>query len=269
MAEANVPSIGLQDPNGDLNNAIQQWEAQMAQYNQDLQSFMQMIAQMVALAKKGGTGTEEAFQLAQTGVMPGVMKLQGESVAQLAATMNIGSAFTEFTTDTQNQINLGNGMTHDQAQQFINELKAAYDAVQTALAAKAPWLSASTGQQILSSLSKISGEFIVGATPDTLATSPDAASDVENSIATWIGSPTGISNGWNGLAPSVTGQQHMQNIQAAFQQWNNTQSAQAQSLTAQEQFATNTFNQYMNSLVGIFKSVTQQEQALVQNEKVS
>lgn len=272
MTTSNIPTPdpNIQNPDNDLQNFIQQWEQQQAQAALDSQQLATLITQMLALAKSGKT--EEAFQVAEMGVMPQAMTVQGDGMGGLAGAMNIGSACQEFTTDAQNQVNNGTTITPAQAQQFITDLKQLYDAVQAEMNLppnKQHWMDPNTAQGILNSLTKISGEFEVGSNPDSLAAMPGIGFIVASDIQQWTLQPNAINSGMDGNAPAITGQQHMQNIQAGFQQWNNTESAQSQSLTAQEQFAANTFNQYMNACKGIFQAMQQQAQNFVQNQKTS
>jgi hypothetical protein len=260
----------IKDPNDDLQQYIQQWQQAQAQYNQDYAYLGQMIQQMIDLAKQGGSGVEEAFQIGQMCVMPGAMTVQGDSMGELGATMNVGSACQEFTTETQNDINNGAKMTPAQAKEFIERLEQLYDAVkeELALPKNQQWMDPNTANNIIDAMNKIAGEFEPGATPDTLyALSDYYAGVISGDINQWTSNPTQLSQGVDGNAASATGQQHIQNIQAAFQQWTNTQSAQSQSLTAQEQFNANTFNQYMNACETVFSSMQKQYQNFVQNQK--
>lgn len=248
------------DPQTNLNNFIEQWQQANAQYATDYAYLAQMIQQMLALCKQGGNGTEEAFQIAQTAVMPGAMTVQGDTMGQLAASMNIGSACQEFTTDSQNTANGSGNITPDQGNQFVKYLQQLYDDLQKEL--KLPkdqqWMDPNTANNIISALNKISSEF-GAATPDQLD-----GTTVANDMNNWINNPT-----QQGGVNSMTGQQHIQNVQAGMQQWNNSESAQSQSLTAQEQFATNIYNQYMSACTNVLTSSQEQEKMIVSNMKSS
>ena len=248
------------DPQTNLNNFIQQWQQANAQYATDYAYLAQMIQQMIALAKQGGNGVEEAFQIAQTAVMPGSMTVQGDTMGQLAASMNLGSACQEFTTDAQNNANGAGKVTPDQGDKFVKYIQQLYDDLQKEL--KLPkdqqWMDPNTANNILSALDKVSQEF--GAqTPDDPNFNGATVASLLNS---WEQNPTSQSG-----VNNDTGQQHIQNLQSGMQQWNNAESAQSQSLTAQEQFASNIYNQYMSACTTVLKSSQDQEQMMVSNLK--
>ncbi|MBS0605012.1 MAG: hypothetical protein JSS60_08290 [Verrucomicrobia bacterium] len=248
------------DPQTNLQNYIDQWQQANAQYTSDYSYLIQMIQQMVALAKEGGSGVEEAYQLGEQCVMPGAMTVQGDTMGQLAASMNVGSALQQFTTDSQNDMNAAGTMTTDQAQQFVKYITETYDDIQAELKlpANQQWLDSTTANNILQSLCKVTQEFGFN-DPDSMSENPDAPAVIQTSLNNWANNPTSL-YGVN------TGQQHMQNLQSSFTQWNNSESAQSQSLTAQEQFASNTYNQYMNSCTDVFQSTQQFVQNIVQHE---
>ncbi|MBS0605008.1 MAG: hypothetical protein JSS60_08270 [Verrucomicrobia bacterium] len=261
------------DPQTNLDNYIDQWTAANTQYNNDYAYLQQMISQMLVLCQQGGNGTQEAYQIAEMAVMPGAMTVQGDTMGQLAASMNVGSALQQFTTDSQNDMNAGTQMTQAQAQQFVQYIQQVYTDVtnEMALPQNQQWLSSQTATNILQSLNSISTGF--GASnPNNLD-----ANYVASYVNGWATNPTGTSvndpydggtlqnpAGANGQPD--TGQQCIQNVQSAFTQWNNSLSAQSQSLTAQEQFASNTYNQYMNSCTDVFQSTQQFVQNIVQHE---
>lgn len=240
----------LIDPQNNLDKYIKEWQEANAQYKQDYAMLAQMIQQMLALAKKGGQGTEEAFQLAEMGVMPSTMTVQGDTMGQLAASLNLSSACEEFTTDSQNIANGSGEVTPEQGKAFAKYLKELYDDLQKEmnLPKNKQWIDSNTANNILEALDKISAQF--GAkNPDELN-----GDKVTQLLNYWYTNPD-------------KGQENIQNLQANFQSWNNSESAQSQSLTAQEQFASNTFNQYLNTCTDVFKSSQQQEQNFVQNQK--
>ncbi len=259
-------------PDDDLHNYIQQWIDMQNQYNSDFASLASLIQQMEALVKQGGQGTEEAFQIGQMAVMPGAMTLQGDAMGELSTSMNIGSACEEFSTQTQNEINNGSGITDAQAAQLLQYMKQLYDAVkyEMTLPKDQQWMDPNTANGILQSLTKVCSEFEQGSNPDTIASqNPNTwsiAHVVAEDINQWVTKPQTDDGGFDGGANTITGQAHMQNIQNAMQQWNNTQSAQSQSLQAQAQFAGNTFNQYMTSCSNLFNATSKQYQTFVQNQ---
>jgi len=262
------PTPPIPGPNNDLQQAINQWYQQQWEYQFAVQTLMAQVEQMIALLKAGKV--EEAFNMAQQTVLPGTMNVQGQQMANLATSMNISSVGQEFTTGIQNAIAGGGQMTPQQAEQFIMYLKQMYDALEEDLKLnpKNQWMDPTTAQNIINSIDKLCGEFEPGLNPDQLAANlPGYAGIIAGDINTWSTNPTQMSNGIDQNAPDETGQQHMQNIQADIQQWTDTVGAQSQALQAQEQFAANTFNQYMNTCSGIFQASQQQEQVFVQNQK--
>jgi hypothetical protein len=234
------------DPNTNLDNYIKFWEEAQKQYGIDVNSLATMIQQMLALAKQGKI--DQAFQVAQMQVLPGTMQVQGDSIGGLASSLNISSALLEFTTDAQNAINAGKDMTPDQAAKFVKYLQDFFNHINPAPS----WLTPSTQSQLNDAISKICKVFGVS-NPSQL----DPAK-VQKEINAWSKDPT-----------KDGGQQHLQELQAGFTQWNNTEAAQSQGLQAQTQFATNTFNQYMNIVKGVLQSTQEQLSAIVRNLKSS
>ncbi len=250
----------IKDPDSDnLEKYIAQWGDANKRFQDDLNSLTALITQMMALLKGGKVS--EAFQIAEMGVMPGAMSLQGDSMGQLAATMNVSSALQKFTTDTQNDLNQGANIDHEipkgsdhetYADQFVQFLKDLYAKVN--VDNPPDWLKNIQGG-LKQSIEQICQVF--GASDPTNLYPTTVANDVK----TWINNPSTVDG--NGK----TGQQNIQNLQSGFTQWNNTESAQSQGLQAQEQFASNVYNQYMSSCSNIFHAVQQLSQAMVQNEK--
>ncbi len=247
-------------PGGDplLNNLdyyIRAWNEANQQWGTDHLALMNAITNMLKLAKEGKMG--EAFQAAEHTVMPGAMTLQGDSMGQLAASMNVASASQEFTTSAQNDLNAGTKMTTAQAAAFVKAMQDMYNTIQDEmkLPASKQWMDSSTAQNMLNAISKSCSPFGV-TNPNDLT-----AATVQTDITYWINNPGTPVNG----GPS--GQQNLQNLQSGLTQWNNTESAQSQGLQAQEQFASNTYNQYMNTCVDIFQATQKQIQAMVQNQK--
>ncbi len=242
--------VAQSDPQKNLNNFINQWWQESKQYTADYGYLTQMLQQMMAMAKSGNI--EGAFQVAQMNVMPSAMTVQGDTIGKLAAGMNIGSAYQEFTTASQN------GVTNDPQEgnvaNFIKFLQEFYNDINNGRTPM-PWMSSATRNQLNAAIEKICKLFGVDnpneLNPITVAT------DIYN----WTNGP--MEKTGNGK----TGQENMQDLQAGFTQWNNVESAQSQGLQAQEQFASNTFNQYLNACLDIFKSSQGQIGAMVRNQK--
>lgn len=254
------PNDSTNIPGGDpaLNNLdyyIRAWNEANELWGADHLALMNAITNMLKLAKEGKIG--EAFQSAEHTVMPGAMTLQGDSMGQLAASMNIASASQAFTTDAQNAINGGKSMTKAQAEAFVKALQDMYKTIQAEmkLPANEQWMDQGTAQNMLNAIDKTCSPFGVTNPNDLDPTK------VQADIIKWIKFPGTPGNG----GPS--GQQNLQNLQSGLTQWNNTESAQSQGLQAQEQFASNTYNQYMNTCVDIFQATQKQIQAMVQNQK--
>jgi len=240
--------------------AFKQWEAENAKYGADYQNLQTMITQMVALLHDKNfhaSNVQKAFQLAQMGVMPGAMELQGDSMGQLAASMNIASALQESMTKAENNANYNGKITNDEAAQFIKGLKELYAEVSSAKGQK--WMGDSTAQNILTAIKQICGEF---GNPDAPITNPNqlTVANVQGSIFHWS---THLTTDFYGK----TGQQRLQDLQAAMTQTTNGISSQSQGLQAEEQFAANTYTQYMNVCKGIFQATQRQDQSFVQNQK--
>lgn len=254
------------DPNSDLNNAINQWTEENNQYQADCTLLAALIAQMIQLCAKGGQGTQEAFQIAELGVMPTVMSVQGDSVGQVGASMNIASACQEFVTQMQNDINNGANITPDQAADFLKQLKGLYDAIKAELnlPKDQQWIDPSTAQNLLNGLTSLSGEFSVGMNPDDLANIDPAL--IAQDINIWVTQPTADNTGQTG-APNESGLQHMQGIGGDFQTNNNVVGAQNQTLNAEMQFQSGNYNQYMGIVKSMLQATQQSLQVMVQNLK--
>lgn len=250
------------DPNTNLNNFLKQWEEANQQYALDYSYLINALAQMLAEAKSGNV--QEAFQQAELAVMPAAMQVQGDTMGQLGAAMNISSALQQFTTDAENDVNAGENMTKAQAEQFVKLLKDLYNKINTT--PPPPWLDKNTQANLLQAIRSICGNFHdANGNP---ITDPNKLNpnQVLIDIVNWVAHPTDPAFPGNPNYPQ-TGQQMLQNLQSGLTQWNNTESAQSQGLQAQEQFAANTFNQYLNTCMDIFKSTQQQNQAMIQNQK--
>lgn len=239
-------------PQNDLNKFIEQWWQAQHQYNTDYASLLIELQNMVAEAKSGHI--ERAMQIAEMSVMPSAMTVQGSQIGRLATGMNIGSAFQEFTTAAQNQINGGANMTPEQAEKFVEFLQQFFKDINDGRAPH-PWMSNDTRNQLNDAITKICKLFGVD-NPSELN-----KWTVYSDIRFWSSNPT--STNPNG----ETGQQNLQDLQSGFMQWNNTESAQSQGLQAQTQFASNTFNQYLNACLDIFKAMQGQIGAMVRNQK--
>jgi len=253
------------NPSQDLNGFIDQWNKAGEQYKADYSQLLTMIQQMLALAKKGEVG--EAFQMGQMVVMPGAMQVQGDSMAKLAASMNIASALEEFTTEAQKDMNgiAGGPKNQDPTQQgdaFVKYIKEFYNEINTL--PPPPWLNADTKASLDAAISKICESVDCTGVND-----PNFNGKyVGGMIAYWANNPNTTDN-QNGMSNpgGKTGQQCLQALQAGFTQWNNTESAQSQVLQSQEQFQSNIFNQYMNTCTDIFQASQKQAQMMVQNQK--
>lgn len=248
------------DPSKDLNGFIDQWYKAGEQYHADYSQLLTMIQQMLALAKKGEIG--EAFQMGQMVVMPGAMQVQGDSMAKLAASMNIASALEEFTTEAQKDMNGGGSMTNQQGEDFVKYIKAFFKEITTGITP--PWLDAGTKTQLIDAITKICTSLGFTGPNDPTFTGKNVAATIKY----WTENPNGTQN-QNGMSNpgGKTGQQCLQALQAGFTQWNNTESAQSQVLQSQEQFQSNIFNQYMNTCTDIFQASQKQAQMMVQNQK--
>jgi hypothetical protein len=260
-------------PINDLNNAISQLNEANSIYNADYGMLQSMITQMIGLAKEGKVG--EAFQIAEQDVMPVATQVQGDSMGQLAASMNISSACQSFITDAQNGVNYitgnpGAAGSGGAAGYFAFCISYLYKQItnEMALPKSQQWMDPTTAQNFLQTINSICGQFYdptqvgkktvnVPLTPNTILAN---SQNVANELEYWVNNPTSMDNG-------KTGQQNLQDLQANMTQLNNTVSAQSQGLQAQEQFASNTFNQYMNSCQGVFASSQAQAQNMVQNQK--
>lgn len=244
---ADAPTQAPPTPQENFEKFVKQWEQTHEQYKMDYAFLTNMIHHMMELLKKGAQGTEEAFQIASMGVMPAATTLQGDTMGELAGTMNVGSAFQAFTTGSQGDINAGDKISIPQIDQFINYLAQAYNDIYKEMKEHPNLFNSSTANDIIQAITKICNIF--GAKdPDGLL-----PQDVLNDLQQWIENPSKtFTNPLTG--EKNTGQQNIQNLQSAFSQWNNSLSAQSQSLTAQEQFASNIFNQYMNACLSIFRS---------------
>jgi len=270
-----VAPISPPSDNEALQKAIEQWQANNKRWQADYEYLHTMISEMMKLCKEGKTS--EAFQIAEQDVMPSSMTVQGESMGGLAGAMNDSSAVQKFITDMQNDLNGGGKMTADQAKNFVTLLKQLYDRVNDQVNNTDPknqWMDKSTAENLKTSLEKLAHEFGSNATPDNLGNpNGTGAQVVQGDIQYWNQNPTVIDNGNNGghgdwdTAPNETGQQHIQNILADVTQGNNNVSAQNQALTAEEQFAANMFNQYMNSCQGVFQGQQKFIQSMVNNQK--
>lgn len=248
------------DPSKDLNGYIDQWYKAGNQYNADYGQLLAMIQQMLALAKKGEVG--EAFQMGQMCVMPGAMQVQGDSMAKLAASMNISSALEEFTTEAQKDMNGGGSMSTQQGDDFVKYIKEFFKEITGGITP--PWLDAGTKANLIDAITKICKSLGCSGPNDPNFTGQNVA----DQISYWIKNPT-LTTDQNGMSNpgGKTGQQCLQDLQAGFTQWNNVESAQSQVLQSQEQFASHIFSQYMNTCTDIFQASQKQAQSMVQNQK--
>lgn len=232
-----------------IDKAIQQWNDAKAQEEADRQQLLAMLKRMMDLAKSGHV--DQAFAMAQQQVLPGVTQVQGDSMGVLASSNNIASAIQSDLSAMQQDLNkcAQDGDTAA-AQDYMSRsanLKSILTNAQTG------WIDPSAATNLINSLQKTHDEF--GSTP-----SPDSiAKDMQN----WYSNPTKPDP-----SGGETGQQHIQNIQADETQSNNYVGAQSQTLQAELQFASNTFNQYLNINKDMLQSNQQLMQALVQNQKV-
>ncbi len=242
--------------NSNINVAIRQWREAL---DQELAAHFQLQKLLDTMLKDMKDGnTQEAFQIATFQVMPQTMKVQGDELGVVGATMNIESACQTDTTNAQNNITSNGNMTQKQAAEFVKEIKQFYNEVKAELN-PAPggksWMSSSTAESLLSAMDQISKSF--GAkNPDEL--NPNTVMFTFNF---WVQNPNATSS--NGK----TGQQNLQNLQTSFSNWNNIETAQSQGTQTYEQFKANTFNQYMNTCKNFYQSLTRQFQSFVQNEK--
>lgn len=248
------------DPPSDLNGFIQGWLNAQWEYQTDHAQLVAMISQMLALAKSGKVG--EAFQIAQMGVMPGAMQLQGDQMRELAASMNIASAMQEFTTAAQNAMNAGGKMTDPQGDDFVKLIKEFFAEIN---ATPPPvWLNADTKKALNDAINKICEVFKCTGPNDPHFIGATISADIRY----WSNNPTSNTGADGVVNPDgKTGQQCLQDLQSGFTQWNNTEAAQSQVLQSQEQFAGNVFNQYMNTCAGIFQAEQKQSQTMVQNQR--
>lgn len=258
----NIPGTGGDPALNNLDYYLRAWYEANKLWDADNLALQNAITHMLTLAKEGKMG--EAFQAAEHTVMPGAMTLQGDSMGQLAASMNVASASQEFTTDAQNAINGGKKMTIAQAKAFVKALQDMYNTIKAEmnLPKKDQWMDQATAQNMLNAIDKTCSPFapIKPINPNFNPNDLDPAK-VQADIIKWVTNPdVQPTNG-------KTGQQNLQDLQSGLTQWNNTESAQSQGLQAQEQFASNTYNQYMNTCVDIFQATQKQIQDMVQNQK--
>ena len=149
------------DPQVNLQHYIDQWKQANAQYNTDYAYLYTMIKQMLALAKEGGNGIEEAFQVAEMGVMPSAMQVQGDVMGQLAGSMNIASALEQFTTDAQNEMNKGGKITENEAAKFVYYIQEFYLEIkhEMGLPKDKQWMDPNTAKNLMDAITKISNQF--------------------------------------------------------------------------------------------------------------
>lgn len=261
----NMPIMPAGGPDDDMNKAIDQWLAAEKQYGIDYGQLLTMIQEMLALAKSGKVGA--AFQMAQNVVMPATMNLKGDSMKELAASMNIASAMEEFTTEVQKDMNNGGTMTPAQGDELVKMIKDFISRID----ADAPWLDKSTKAQLDDAINHICKAFGCSGPNDPNFTGANVAA----MISGWTQNPTGTTyQDPNDKNPhpivnpgGKTGQQCLQDLQSGTTQWNNTESAQSQVLQAQVQFSTNIYNQFMNTLKAMEQAAVQQGERMVQNQK--
>lgn len=245
-----------------FNAAIAQWKAAEAEYAAEKAALVAAIQQMVALAKSGHVG--EAFQEIQTKVMPKAMQAQGGVLGQLAGTMNIASAIQAYVQEIQADANGGGNMTKAQAEQFVKALQEMFAELNGSTThgpdTTPPWIGKNTAQSMLDAIKQIC-QLFGAATPEQL--NPET---VLADIQKWS---TGMMDLQSPFQPPVsnTDQENLQKLQSAFTQWNNTAASHSQALNTQTQFAANTFNQFMNTLSGIYKAILAQEKSFLQNQK--
>jgi len=250
--------------NTDLANSIKQFYQEQKQSGIDSAYLEQMIQQMVALCKAGKA--DEAFNIAQRDVMPGAMQVQGDSMGRLASQMNISSAYQEFATGIQNAVNsasMTDGASSPDNVTLINNMCDVWNNVthEMTLPQNQQWMDqkGNTAQNILDSISQIC-KVLNPKDPTGNPNNLDPDDSYTLTIATWEAKPS--ANGSN------TGNtQNIQDLQSGLTQLNNSVSAQSQGLQAEEQFAANTFTQYMNACKDVFQSSQNQIQAIVQNQK--
>ena len=253
--------------NTDLANSIKQFYQEQKQSGIDSAYLEQMIQQMVALCKAGKA--DEAFNIAQRDVMPGAMQVQGDSMGRLASQMNISSAYQEFATGIQNAVNsvkppINGGPNPANVPlnvTLINNMIVVWNNVtlERNLPPGQQWMDDGTAKTILDSISQICTVFGVS-DPNKLVDPNGFYTNCADQIANWVANPT-----TRGFPQSNT--QNIQDLQSGLTQLNNSVSAQSQGLQAEEQFAANTFNQYMNTCKDVFQSSQNQIQAIVQNQK--
>lgn len=257
-----TPPVVQNNPNWSpsFNKAFEQWEAEQAKYGADFAFLQGAIAKMLEEMNTGHTA--QAYEMAQNVIMPATLRLQGDSMAQLAASMNLASALQGSLTNAENTFNTAVGkksITTAEAKAFIASLKHIYAEVQSALFLKIgghahDWLGGGTAGNILSALKQICGQFGVS-NPNDLH-----ESDVRDTTNAYLNHMTTPYQG-------QTGQQWVQNLQAGITQTTNSISSQSQGLQAQEQFAANFLTQILNTDKAIFQATQKQNQVFVQNQK--
>lgn len=251
-----TPAIPQNNPNWSaaFNKAFQEWEAENAKYGADYSNLQKMIEKMLNEMKTGHT--EQAFQMAQMDVLPGATQVQGDSMGQLAGSMNLASALQESMTNAENQANIGKGVNINDAWKFVTSLQHLYDEIKAdlALPKDKQWMGASTAKNILDAIGQICKPFG--------STNPNQINGdtVQSLLKLWSENPTT-------KVGNKTGQQWIQDLQQGITQSTNGISSQSQGLQAQEQFAANTFTQYLNVCKGIFQATEKQYQSFVQNQK--
>jgi hypothetical protein len=246
------------DPQDAYEQFIKQWEKANAFEQAMRQHMRDLMAELAELVKTHHVS--EAFQKVKNEVMPTAMERQGGTMGQLAGSLNVSSAMQAFTTACQNLVN--SGKPGDMAK-LKNLLVTFYKDI-SALDpnAKPPLIDQSTKDGILAAIGKICKEFSNGTNTDPSKLDPTT---MQNDITHWIDHPSDKYPNKDGQ----TGQQHLQNLQSAFSQWDNTQAAQAQGLQAQLQFGSSQFNQFMNAYAGTIKDTKSEYQTIINNLKSS
>src|SRR5579863_5725712 len=231
-----MTEIKLQDipnPQDNYEKFLKEWE-KLNSYEQAMkQQMIQLLAEIEALVKTHHVS--EAFQKLKNALMPQMMEINGGAMGQLAGSLNVGSAMQAFVTACQSMVNSGGKIDGAKFKQFLVTFYKDISALDPN--AKPPLIDQATKDGILGAIGKICQELSNGS--HTTDPSKLIPSEIESNIKYWTENPTKIYEG-------VTGQQHLQNLQSAFSQWDNTQAAQAQGLQAQLQFASSQFNQFMN-----------------------
>ena len=185
--------------------------------------------------------------------MPGMTQIQGDSMGILAASNNIASAIQSDLSAMQDDLNKcaqsGDVAAANDYVVRTGDLMEILDS-QKDLPAGQGWMDPSTATNMYNSVKNTIDEFTSW-----------MPADIAKEMQDWTSNPTKSDPG------GKTGQQHIQNVQTQETQSTNSVSAQSQTVQAQLQFASNTYNQYLNTDKDMLQSNQQFVATEVQNQK--